>query len=179
MKFDPAKSLEILERTPAALELLLNGLSDDWTTNNEGGESWSVYDVIGHFVHGERTDWMARMEIILSGNSDKTFAPFDRFAQFHESKGKTLAMLLEEFKTLRRENLGKWRSKGLTAADYSRTGIHPVFGEVTLSQLISTWAVHDLNHLSQIARVMAHQYKTEVGPWYEYLPLLQPRNKEA
>lgn len=179
MQFDPSKALEILERTPTALELLLNGLSDEWTTQNEGGESWSAYDVIGHFVHGERTDWIARMDIILSGSGNKTFAPFDRFAQFHESKGKTLAMLLEEFKTLRQENIRKWQSKGLTLADYQKTGMHPVFGEVTLAQLVSTWAVHDLNHLSQIARVMAHQFKAEVGPWYAYLPLLQPRHKDV
>lgn len=172
MKFDPQRTIEILERTPATLKALLSGISEQWYSNNEGGETWSPYDVIGHLVHGERTDWATRMEICLSDGPDKQFAPFDRYAQFHESKGKSLEQLLDEFETARTENLERWNSKNLSPTDYLKTGIHPTFGEVTLAQLLSTWAVHDLNHIAQISRVMAHQYKTEVGPWVEYLRIL-------
>lgn len=172
MKFDPQCALEILERTPSTLRTMLSGISEPWYSNNEGGETWSPYDVIGHLVHGERTDWMTRMEICLSDGPDKQFAPFDRFAQFHESKGKSLEQLLTEFETARKGNLDLWKAKNLSPEDYHKTGVHPAFGEVTLAQLVSTWAVHDLNHIAQVSRVMAHQYKSEVGPWVEYLRIL-------
>lgn len=128
---------------------------------------------MGHLIHGELTDWTPRMETILSEKLDKKFAPFDRFAQFEKSKGKTLRQLLNEFKALRIENINLLKSKELTDRDLERTGVHPTFGEVTLSQLISTWTVHDLNHIAQISRVMAKHYTVEVGPWREYLRILQ------
>lgn len=166
------KSIEILERTPVVLSQLLNGLSPDWTSLNEGGETWSAYDVIGHLIHGDQTDWMHRIEIILSDKHDKRFVPFDRFAQFENSKGKSLNQLLEEFKIIRKSNLEKLKGLSITESDLIKKGIHPTFGEVTLSQLIATWVVHDLDHLSQISRVMAKQYKEEVGPWIEFLKIL-------
>jgi uncharacterized damage-inducible protein DinB len=172
MNFTIEKSIEILERTPAVLETLLTGVSADWTENNEGGETWRVFDVLGHLVHGEKTDWIPRMEIVLADAPDKTFKPFDRFAQFEESKGKTLDELLEEFKSLRKKNVDILRSKNLTGENLSAKGIHPAFGDVTLAQLLATWTVHDLDHIAQISRVMAKQYKEAVGPWAEYLKIL-------
>lgn len=173
MKFELKQTTDILERTPTALAAILKGLPDAWTMADEGPDTWSPYVVLGHLIHGERTDWIARLEIILSDGENKTFASFDRFAQFSESKGKTLTELLNEFAILRKNNLEILKSKNLTESDFTRQGIHPVFGPVTLAQLLSTWAVHDLNHLSQITRVMAFQYKEEVGPWIEYLRILK------
>ena len=175
MKFNLDNALVILERTPAILETMLGDLSEIWIRANEGKGTWSPYDIIGHLIHGEKTDWMPRAEIILSDNPDKQFPEFDRFAQFEESKGKSLPELLKEFKKLREKNLALLKSKNLTAAHLAQHGIHPSFGMVTLSQLLSTWVVHDLNHLSQISRVMAKQYKEEVGPWISYLGILQQK----
>jgi uncharacterized damage-inducible protein DinB len=172
MSFTFEKTIEILERTPVVLDAMLRGVSAEWTEETEGGETWSVFDVLGHLVHGEKTDWIPRMEIILSGRADKTFEPFDRFAQFNESEGKTLAELLDEFKALRQKNVGLLRSKKLTGEDLDETGAHPALGQVTLRQLLATWTVHDLDHVAQISRVMAKQYKEEVGPWTEYLRIL-------
>lgn len=172
MRFDLHKSIEVLERTPSVIENMLKGLSEEWTHRNEGPDTWSAYDIVGHLVHGEKTDWLIRAEIILSDNKNKKFTPFDRFAQYKESKGKSMEMLLDEFKTLRKKNIIKLRLKGIDNADLLKRGIHPDFGNVTLKQLLSTWVVHDLNHIAQIARVMAKQYKAEVGPWVEYLPIL-------
>jgi hypothetical protein len=172
MEFNIDKSIEILERTPFVLETMLKGLSEEWVKNNEGNETWSPYDVLGHLIHGEKTDWIPRMEIILSDNADRPFEPFDRFAQFKASEGKTLEDLLSEFKGLRKQNLEKLRLKRLSAKDHTRRGVHPALGLVTLSQLLATWVVHDLNHLSQISRVMAKQYDSEVGPWKAYLGIL-------
>jgi hypothetical protein len=172
MEFSIQKSLEILECTPNVLRILLQNLSPDWTTPNEGPDTWSAYDVIGHLIHGEKTDWIPRAEVILSPGGNKTFEPFDRFAQFDSSKAKTLTELLEEFQLLREKNMDRLRSFNLTESHLDKTGIHPAFGQVTLSQLLATWVVHDLNHLSQIARVMAKQYKDEVGPWIAYLRIL-------
>lgn len=173
MKFLLNKSLEILRATPDALIQLINRLSDDWVMHNEGGETWSVFDVVGHLIHGEKTDWMTRIEIIMSDRPDKEFKPFDRFAQFEESKGKSLEQLLREFKSAREMNIKKLKEFNLTEADFAKTGIHPKFGPVTLSQLISAWVVHDLDHISQISRVMAKQYKEEAGPWIEFLKILR------
>jgi hypothetical protein len=173
MKFNLEKSIEILEKTPTVLNAMLQNISPDWTSNNEGGDSWCVYDIIGHLIHGEKTDWMPRAEIILSENPDKSFTPYDRFAQFKESKGKSLQQLLDEFEILREFNIGNLRSKDISGEDLQRKGIHPAFGEVSLSQLLATWVVHDLNHIAQISRVMAKQYKEAVGPWVEYLRVLQ------
>ena len=141
--------------------------------NNEGDETWSVFDVIGHLIHGEKTDWMTRIEIILSKGTNKKFKTFDRFAQFEESKEKSLEQLLNEFKSARELNLKKLKEFNLTEIEYKNTGIHPKFGPVTLSQLIAAWTVHDLDHLSQISRVMAKQYKEQAGPWIEYMKILR------
>ncbi|HNP31915.1 MAG TPA: DinB family protein [Flavobacterium sp.] len=172
MNFSLSKSFEILERTPRVLETFLNGLSEEWIFNNEGGESWSPFDIIGHLIHGEKTDWIARTEIILSDKSDKTFLPFDRFAQFEASQGKTISQLLDEFQDLRNKNLASLKSKNISESDLKKTGIHPAFGTVTLENLLACWVAHDLGHIAQISRVMAKQYKEEVGPWQEYLPIL-------
>ncbi len=175
MNFTVEKSIEILERTPGVLHTMLQNISADWTSCNEGKETWSAYDIIGHLVNGEKTDWVPRMEIILSDAADKAFTPFDRFAQFEESGGKSLQQLLDEFQMLRRKNIEILRSKKLTDKNLDEKGIHPAFGEVTLSQLLATWVVHDLNHIAQISRVMAKHYKTEVGPWIDYLGILQSK----
>ena len=173
MQFSIDKSIEILERTPHVLIQLTNNLSADWTMNNEGGETWSVFDVIGHLIHGEKTDWITRMEIILSEGTNKDFEPFDRFAQLEESKGKSLEQLLKEFLVAREVSLTKLIGFKLTENDFNKTGIHPKFGAVTLSQLIAAWTVHDLDHISQISRVMSKQYKEQSGPWIEYMKILR------
>ena len=173
MNFKIDKTIEILERTPDILIVMLQGISPEWTTNNEGGETWSVYDIIGHLIHGEKTDWMPRIEIIISDKPEKTFEIFDRFAQFKESKEKSLIQLLDEFKSLRRINLDKLFAMELADKQMEEKGIHPSFGEVRLSQLLAAWVVHDLNHISQISRVIAKQYTEEVGPWIEYLRILK------
>lgn len=173
MIFSLSQSIEILERTPHVLNALLQNVSTEWTANNEGEGTWSVYDIIGHLIHGEKTDWVPRMEIILSDKADKAFETFDRFAQFEESRGKSLHQLLEEFKKLRQENMEQLRLKNLADYDMSKAGVHPAFGEVTLAQLLSTWTVHDLNHIAQVCRVMAKQYQKEVGPWQAYLGVLK------
>ena len=172
MEFSIYKSIEILERTPHVLSQLTNNLSADWTMNNEGGETWSVFDVIGHLIHGEKTDWITRIEIILSEGANKEFVPFDRFAQLEESKGKSLEQILKEFLTARELSLKKLRGFKLTENDFNKTGIHPKFGSVTLSQLVAAWTVHDLDHISQISRVMSKQYKEQSGPWIEYMKIL-------
>ncbi|WP_411030052.1 DinB family protein [Spongiimicrobium sp. 3-5] len=172
MKFELNDAISVLERTPATLQTLLQDLTMAWTHQNEGNDSWSPFDVLGHLIHGEKTDWMVRTEIILSDKPNKAFEPFDRFAQFQNSKGKTLTALLAEFKTLRTDNLSLLRSKNIAAKDLERTGVHPEFGPVTLSQLLSAWVVHDLGHIAQISRVMAKQYKEAVGPWPKYLTIL-------
>jgi len=173
MKFNLDDAVTILERTPFILQSQLKNLSEVWTHCNEGSDTWSTFDVLGHLLHGEKTDWIARLEIILSEGDNKTFTPFDRFAMFEESKGKNLNQLLEEFKAARKQNLETLKFKKITEIDYSRKGIHPVFGEVTLSQLLSCWVAHDLDHLAQINRVMAKQYKEEVGPWIDFLGILK------
>ena len=173
MEVSIVKSIEILERTPGALLQMVDGVSEDWTSVNEGEGTWSVYDVIGHLIHAERTDWITRMELILSDIPNKTFHPFDRFAQFQNSKGKSLKQLLIEFQEIRGLNIEKLKRMDITTNRLIATGIHPAFGEVTLSQLLATWVVHDLNHIAQISRVMAKQYLAAVGPWKEYLGILK------
>ena len=173
MEYSVSKSVEVLERTPATLIQMLDGLPDDWVFNNEGEGTWSAYDVIGHLIHGDITDWLPRAQLILSHNPEKRFTPFDRFAQFEESKGKSLHQLLIEFQEIRRKNIEKLLELNIAEHDLSKTGIHPTFGEVTLSQLLSCWVVHDLDHISQVSRVMAKQYKTAVGPWVEFLKILR------
>lgn len=172
MEFSLSKSIEILERTPDALIHLLSGLSHEWTSCNEGENTWSVYDVLGHLIHGDKTDWLIRAELILSDKEDKSFIPFDRFAQFDDSKGKSLLDLLLEFKEIRSFNLLKLKEFNITDIDLKKTGVHPAFDKVSLSQLLSTWVVHDLDHIAQIARIMAKQFKEEVGQWVAYLKIL-------
>ena len=172
MNFDLDKSIDMLQRTPSVIDSLLKDISDDWALTNEGKDTFSPFDVVGHLIHGEKTDWVPRMEIILSNKADKTFQPYDRFAQFEESKGKTTNQLLIEFKTLRQQSLELLKSKNLSERDFLKTGMHPKFGRVTLQQLLATWTVHDLSHIAQITRVLCKQYKQEVGPWLDYLPIL-------
>lgn len=173
MKFDLSKSTLILERTPTVLNSLLSDLPDHWILPNEGEETWSPYDVIGHLVHGEKTDWISRAKIILSEGTDKSFKPFDRFAQFEESKGKSINQLLDDFNVLRKNNLTELKSLNITEQQLQLEGRHPEFGVVTLRQLLSTWVAHDLGHIAQISRVMAKQYVDEVGPWKAYLGILK------
>ncbi|MGB1206834.1 MAG: DinB family protein [Chitinophagales bacterium] len=173
MKFEIEKSIEILTKTPSILETMLNGLSEEWLRNNEGENTWSPYDIVGHLIHGEKTDWIPRAKIMLSNSENKTFEPFDRFAQMNVTKEGTIAELLGEFKAMRAKNINELNSLQIEVADLAKKGIHPELGNVNLKQLLSTWVVHDLGHISQISRVMAKQYKAEVGPWKEYLGILK------
>jgi hypothetical protein len=172
-EFNLTETIAVLNRTPAALDALLRGLPDTWTHSNEGKDTWSAFDIIGHLIFGERTDWMPRLRIILASGDARPFDPFDRFAQLKESQGKSLEQLLDEFARLRRENIAALQALNLQPEDFSRRGKHPALGVVTLSQLLATWAVHDLTHLHQLSRVMAHQYRDAVGPWTAYLGVLQ------
>jgi hypothetical protein len=155
----------MLARTPATLDALMRDLPEPWQRANEGGESWSPFDVLGHLVRAERVDWMGRVRALLEHGEGQAFAAVDREAQFKESQGQTLAGLLDEFARLRQHSLRELAGLGLTEADLDRRGRHPVFGAVTLRQLLSTWVAHDLDHVVQIARVLARQYSDEVGPW--------------
>lgn len=166
-------ALAVLERTPSALTVMLAGLPDFWVRATEGAGTWSPHDVVGHLVHGERTDWMPRTRHILAGDP-APFAPFDRAGHLHDGE-RTLDELLAAFTALRRRNVAELREMRVTPADLGRTGVHPAFGEVTLSQLLATWVVHDLDHTAQIARTMAKVYATAVGPWTEYLSILHDR----
>lgn len=172
MDFDLDRALEVLERTPAVFRALLAGVSEAWTAPNEGPETFSAFDNLGHLVHLERTDWIPRARIILAQGPERTFQPVDRFAQYRESQGKTVADLLDEFARLRAENLATLRGWNLTDRELALQAEHPALGPVTLRQLLSTWAAHDLGHLAQTSRVMAKQYRDVVGPWRAYLPVL-------
>jgi len=172
MDFELEQGTAVLTRTPATLRAMVSGLSDDWLRATEGGESWSPYDIVGHLVHGEKTDWIARARMIQEHGESRTFEPFDRFAQFRDSKGKSLSELLGEFESLRARNLETLAGWKLSAADLAFRGRHPEFGPVTLGQLLATWVVHDLGHIAQIARVMAKQYRDAIGPWIAYLPVV-------
>ena len=172
-------TIALLSRTPAALDVLLRELPKAWTSHDEGENTWSAFDVVGHLIHGERTDWMPRLRMILEFGETQTFVPFDRFAQFRESEGKSLPQLLDQFARLRAENLAELRALNLQPADFERQGRHPALGPVTLSQLLAAWAVHDLTHLHQISRIMAHQYRQAVGPWSAYLGVMQCQGHSA
>lgn len=172
MNYSIEQSIEILEKTPAVLSALLTGLSDNWIMNNEGPETFSPFDVVGHLIHGEKTDWTARIRVILEHGGTKPFERWDRFAQYEISKGKTMQQLLDEFSLVRKENISWFRSLHLSEADFERRGMHPVLGAVTLKNLLATWVVHDLTHIAQITRVMAKQYKDEMGPWTEFFRIL-------
>lgn len=172
MDFQLDQALPILRRTPAVLNELLRDLDDDWVNSNEGPETWSPYDIVGHLIHGDEADWIPRAKIILAHGTARAFEPFDRFAQFEKAKGKTLSQLLERFGQVRRHNLDELTRMQLTPDQMAIRGLHPGLGEVTLGQLLATWTVHDLSHISQITRVMCKQYSAAVGPWKEYLPVL-------
>lgn len=169
MDYDLEQGLAVLERTPAALRALLLGLPDAWLMSNEGGDSWSPYDVIGHLVHLEKTDWIGRTRIIMEHGAARPFDPVDRFAMLRSAPEIPLVHLLDEFAALRQKNIAALRGMHLSAADLEREGRHPALGGVTLKQLLAAWVVHDLNHLHQIAKTMAKQYREAVGPWREYL----------
>ena len=166
-------TISLLERTPATPNALLRGLPETWTLRNEGEETFSAFDVIGHLITGERTDWMPRAKMILQSGESKPFERFDRWAQARESEGKSLSQLLDEFARLRSANLAELRALNLQPEQFALRGRHPRLGVVTLSQLLATWAAHDLTHLHQISRVMAHQYRQAVGPWTAYLGVMQ------
>src|SRR5246127_5065421 len=173
MEFNLAEAVAVLTRTPATLDAMLRGLPNTWVRCNEGKDTWSAFDIVGHLIVGERTDWMPRLRIILENGEARAFDPFDRFAQTRESKGKSLEQLLDEFARLRKESLTALEALNLQPQDLTRRGTHPALGPVTASELLATWAVHDLTHLHQLSRLMAHQYRDAVGPWSVYLGVLQ------
>jgi hypothetical protein len=172
MKYKLTQALEVLQNTPFVLKSLFNGLSDEWIMNNEGPETFSPYDVVGHLIHGEKEDWTERIKMILEHGTSKAFVTFDRFAMYEESKGKSIQQLLEEFSVLRKINLDWFTSLQLKEEDLDKKGMHPKLGEVTLRQLLSTWVAHDLTHISQITRVMAKQYKEDIGPWVNFYRIM-------
>lgn len=174
MEFTLDRTLEILERTPRVLRALLSGLSEDWTHTPYGPDTWSAREVVAHLIHGEVTDWIPRARIILEEGEARHFDPFDRAGHAEPSRGQSLAQLLDEFEDLRKRNLAMLQSWQLTEAHLDKRGRHPALGPATLRQLLATWAVHDLNHMAQCCKAMAHQYKGEVGPWEAYLSILSP-----
>jgi hypothetical protein len=172
MDFDLSHGVQVLERTPQTLRSMLSGIGAEWFDATEGPDTWSPYVIVGHLIHGERTDWIPRARIVLAQGESRLFAPYDRFAQLHESRGKSLASLLDEFARLRTESLSTLNGWRLTGAQLALEGEHPAFGAVSLRQLLATWVAHDLGHIAQAARVMAKQYRDAVGPWRAYLPVL-------
>jgi len=172
MLFSLSQGIAVLERTPGTLHAMLSNLGPDWIRATEGPGTWSPYDIVGHLIHGERTDWIPRARLILEQGEHRRFTPYDRTAQFHESEGKSPADLLDEFAQLRGENVATLTGWRLTEESLRLEGEHPAFGPVTMRQLLATWVTHDLGHIAQCARVMAKQYRTEIGPWREYLPIV-------
>lgn len=172
MTHDLNETVSLLARMPAVLDALLRDMPDTWTLRNEGGDSWSAFDVVGHLIHAERTDWITRARMIVRFGETQTFQPFDRWAQIEENQGKSLNELLAIFARMRSESLDALRALNLRQADLERRGSHPSLGAVTLSQLLATWVVHDLTHLHQVSRLMAYQYRDAVGPWSKYLGVL-------
>jgi hypothetical protein len=167
------ESIAILERTPAVLNAMLRDLPDVWINATEGPGTWSPYVVIGHLIHGETTDWIPRLEIILEHGPSRPFDPFDMTAQFRESAGKSLPTLLDDFATLRRNNVARLRARELKPEELELQGTHPALGPVTVRQLLATWTAHDLAHILQVSRVMAKRYKQEVGPWAQFLSVMK------
>lgn len=172
MEFELDKAKEVLQRTPATLNALLSDLPNDWTLANEGPETFSPYDVIGHLIEGEENDWIPRARIILEQGEARPFDKFDRFAMYEKSRGKSLSELLAQFEQLRKESLRRLDEMNLTPELLQKRGSHPALGAVTLSQLLSAWVVHDLGHIRQIVRVMAKQYREAIGPWTTYLTIV-------
>jgi hypothetical protein len=179
MQHNLQNTISLLTRTPAALNTLLRDLPETWTLRNEGENTWSAFDVVGHLIHGERTDWMPRARMVLQFGETQPFEPFDRQGHAREMQGKSLGQLLDEFARLRAENLAELRALNLRQEDLERRGRHPALGIVTLSQLLATWAAHDLTHVHQISRVMAHQYRDAVGPWSAYLGVLHCNGRSS
>ena len=173
MNFELAQATEVLRRTPITLNSLLRDLPEPWLVENEGPDTWSPYDVIGHLIHGEQTDWIPRAKIIVEHGETRAFEPFDRVAMFEESKGKSIVELLDTFAQLRAANLRELQSMNLTSELLDKRGRHPELGVVTLRQLLSTWVIHDLGHIRQVVRVMSKQYREAVGPWKVYLSILE------
>jgi hypothetical protein len=181
-RFNLPEAIAVLTRTPATLDALLRGLPGTWVRQNEGdkeNKTWNAFDIVGHLIVGERTDWIARARIILENGDARPFDRFDRFAQENENQDKTLEQLLDDFARLRKENLAALQALNLQPEDLTRRGTHPALGVVTLSQLLATWAVHDLTHLHQLSRVMAHQYRDAVGPWTAFLGVLHCNGHSA
>ena len=172
MTFDLTEAIAVLERTPSVFRAMLSGLPEEWIRCDEGPDTFSPFDNVGHLIHGERTDWIGRARIILAQGTNRRFEPYDRFAQVRQSQGKGLAQLLDEFAQLRQQNLVTLRDWRLSERELALEGEHPELGTVTLQQLLSTWVAHDLGHIAQTARVMAKRYRTAVGPWRAYLPVL-------
>lgn len=172
MTFQLSEAISALERTPAVFRALLAGLPEAWVTADEGPNTFSPFDNVGHLIHGERTDWIPRVLTVLAQGEHRRFERFDRFAQIHESKGKSMADLLDEFARLRADNLVTLRELNILPEQLSREGEHPELGVVTLRQLLATWVAHDLAHIAQTTRVMAKRYRDDVGPWREYLPIM-------
>jgi hypothetical protein len=173
MEHDLLHTIALLTRTPAALDALLRGLPEAWTLRNEGENTWSAFDVVGHLIHAERTDWMPRARMVLQCGETQPFQSFDRGGHLRETHGKSLGQLLDEFARVRSANLGELRGLNLRREELALRGRHLALGVVTLSQLLATWAAHDLTHLHQISRILAHQYREAVGPWTAYLGVLQ------
>jgi len=173
MEHDLQETIFLLTRTPSALDALLRDIPESWARRNEGEKTWSAFDIVGHLIVGERTDWLARAKLILQFGESKPFEKFDRWAQERESQGKSLTQLLDEFARVRAENLTELRALNLQPRDLEKRGLHPALGVVTLSQLLATWAAHDLTHLHQLSRVLAYQYRDAVGPWKQYLGVMQ------
>lgn len=172
-KFSLDEAVAVLTRTPATLNALLRGIPDSWTHRNEARGTWSAFEIVGHLIIGERTDWMPRVRIILEYGDTRCFDPFDRWAHLKEFQDKRLEQLLDDFAPLRRKNLAELQALNLKRKDFNRQGMHPALGQVTLAELLATWVVHDLTHVHQVSRVMAHQYRDAVGPWSAYLGVLQ------
>lgn len=172
-EFSVTEAIAVLTRTPVTLNALLRGLPNIWVRCNEGKDTWNAYDILGHLILGERTDWMPRVRIVLENGEARPFDPFDRFAQLKESQDKSLEKLLDDFACLRRKNLAELQALNLHQEDLIRRGRHPALGVVTLSELLATWVVHDLTHVHQLSRVMAYQYRDAVGPWSAYMGVLQ------
>lgn len=172
MRFQLDHATDILRRTPAVLRDLLGGLDEPWVMSNYGENTFSPFDVVGHLIHGEKADWLGRATIILEHGPDRPFEPFDRYAMYEDSKGKSMADLLDEFEALREHNIAELQSLGLTEAPFALKGMHPELGEVTLGQLLATWVTHDLHHIAQVCKSMAFQYKDEVGPWLAYIGII-------
>lgn len=179
MRFDLTRSVDVLRRTPSILTAMLSGIDDEWARSNEGPSTFSPFDVVGHLIDGDETDWMTRAKIIRAQGSNPAFTPIDRFRHRERNATRPLASLLDEFAVLRAANLTELSSWNLTSADLALTGIHPTFGRVTLDQLLATWVVHDLGHIAQVSRVMAKQYREAIGPWVAFLPVVTDRPTPA